>query len=181
VTVDRTRRDRLIRFAERHVSGPAMRTLLRAGLAPRAFALLETTGRRTGKKRWTPVGNGLEGHTFWLVAEQGHDGDYVKNLLANPGVRVKVGRHWHTGTAEIVPEDDGLARRRSIDERNGWVGRFDGVLFRTAAGRVLTVRIDLNPPLPTFGPSGVLPGVELADNASVGDLMDEADAQESEI
>jgi deazaflavin-dependent oxidoreductase (nitroreductase family) len=44
---------------------------LRAGAAPRAFALLETTGRRTGLARHTPVGNGVDGDTFWLVAAHG--------------------------------------------------------------------------------------------------------------
>jgi hypothetical protein len=45
-----------------------IRFALRAGFAPRAFAMLETTGRRTGLPRHTPVGNGLAGDTFWLVA-----------------------------------------------------------------------------------------------------------------
>ena len=139
----RTRRDRIVRFTERRITGPLMRLLLGAGLAPKAFALLETTGRKTGRKRWTPIGNGLDGDVFWLVAEQGHEGDYVKNLLADPAVRVKVGRRWRSGTAEIVPDDDGLGRRRAIDERNGLVGRLDGVLFRTAARRTLTIRISL--------------------------------------
>jgi deazaflavin-dependent oxidoreductase (nitroreductase family) len=145
VTPSRRRRDRVIRFVERRVSGPGMRMLFRLGLAPRAFALLETTGRRTGKKRRTPVGNGLDGDTFWLVTEQGHEGDYVKNLLADPAVRVKIGWRWRTGTAEIVADDDGLARRRAIDRKNGIIGRLDGVLFRTAARRTVTVRIDLDP------------------------------------
>jgi hypothetical protein len=37
---------------------------LRLGIAARAFALLETVGRRSGKRRLTPVGNGLLGDTF---------------------------------------------------------------------------------------------------------------------
>ena len=61
-------------------------------LAPRAFALLETTGRRTGRPRHTPVGNGLIGDTFWLVAAHGEQADYVRNLIAQPRVRIKTGR-----------------------------------------------------------------------------------------
>jgi hypothetical protein len=45
-------------------SNRLIRLALRAGVAPRAFALLETTGRRTGLARHTPVGNGLDGDTF---------------------------------------------------------------------------------------------------------------------
>jgi deazaflavin-dependent oxidoreductase (nitroreductase family) len=61
-----------------------IRLALRAGVAPRAFALLETTGRRTGLTRHTPVGNGLDADTFWLVAAHGTQADYVRNLQASP-------------------------------------------------------------------------------------------------
>ena len=43
-------------------------------------ALLETTGRRTGLRRRTPVCDGLEGDTFWLIAQSGRDGDWVQNI-----------------------------------------------------------------------------------------------------
>jgi F420H(2)-dependent quinone reductase len=45
---------------------------LMAGRLPGAPALLETTGRKTGKPRQTPVGNGLVGDTFWIVAAASH-------------------------------------------------------------------------------------------------------------
>lgn len=77
---------------EKYLFNPPNRLLLRLGLASKAFALLETTGRRTGKARLTPVGNGLDRSTFWIVAEHGSRSDYVKNLMADPKVRVKVGR-----------------------------------------------------------------------------------------
>jgi hypothetical protein len=46
-------------WAEKHLANPPLRALLRLGLAPRAFALLETTGRRTGRRRLTPVGGAV--------------------------------------------------------------------------------------------------------------------------
>jgi deazaflavin-dependent oxidoreductase (nitroreductase family) len=100
--------NRLIRFA------------LRAGVAPRAFALLETTGRRTGQARYTPVGNGLDGDTFWLVAAHGTQADYVRNLQAEPRVRVKANGAWRAGTAVALPGDDapgGHARCRTSGTR----------------------------------------------------------------
>jgi hypothetical protein len=45
--------------------------LFSIGMVPPRYALLETTGRKTGKPRRTPVGNGLVGRQFWIVAEQG--------------------------------------------------------------------------------------------------------------
>jgi deazaflavin-dependent oxidoreductase (nitroreductase family) len=140
----RSRKQRLLRPVERYLVNPIIRALLRLGLAPRAFALVETTGRRTGKQRLTPVGNGLDGETFWIIAEHGQRCAYVQNLLANPRVRVKIGREWRAGTAALVPNDDGIERRHALDRRNGLVGRLDGIAFRAAATDVCTVRIDLD-------------------------------------
>jgi deazaflavin-dependent oxidoreductase (nitroreductase family) len=120
-----------------------MRLALRAGVAPRAFALLETTGRRTGRRRLTPVGGALVGDRYWLVSEHGEACAYVKNLIAEPSVRVKVGRRWIPGMAAVVPGDDGMARRAELDRRNGLVGRIDGLIFRAFSSRPLTIRIDL--------------------------------------
>ncbi|MGC2654008.1 MAG: nitroreductase/quinone reductase family protein, partial [Mycobacterium sp.] len=113
---------------EKYVVNPAFRVALRLGIAPRAFALLETIGRCSGQPRLTPVGNGLNGDVFWLVSEHGRRSGYVKNLLANPRVRVKVGRRWYPGTAAIIDEDDALVRRRRLDDANGLIGRADGVI-----------------------------------------------------
>ena len=120
-----------------------MRLALRAGLAPRTFALLETTGNKTGRRRLTPIGNGLDGDTFWLVSELGLASGYARNLQADPHVRVKVGRRWFAGLAVVVPHDDGWARREQIDARNGMMGRFDGKIFRASATDPVTIRIDL--------------------------------------
>ena len=84
-------------------SNRLIRMALRAGVAPRAFALLETTGRRSGLVRHTPVGNGLDGDTFWLVAAHGTHAGYVRNLQAEPRVRVKAGGIWRAGTAVVLP------------------------------------------------------------------------------
>jgi deazaflavin-dependent oxidoreductase (nitroreductase family) len=138
-----SRLERLYGQAERRVVNPAMRWLLVKGLAPRSFALLETIGRRTGKPRLTPVGNGLQDHVFWLVAMHGTQAGYVQNLLANPRVRVKIGRRWRTGSATLIPEDDSYQRRRDLDRAHGLLGRLDGIIFRTGATDVCTIRIDL--------------------------------------
>ncbi len=64
-------RDSWLQLAEKYAVNAPMRLLSQLGLARHSFAQLETVGRRTGKRRLTPVGNGLEGETFWLVAERG--------------------------------------------------------------------------------------------------------------
>lgn len=121
-----------------------MQFWLRVGLAPGTYVLLETTGRRTGQLRVTPVAGSLDGDTYWLVAEHGADAAYVKNLTAQPRVRVLVRRQWRSGRATSLPNDDALARRKWIDRRNGAVGRVDGIFFRAFMSSPMTVRIDLD-------------------------------------
>lgn len=144
--VRRTRR--VQRVIEKYVSNPGMRLALRTGLAPRTFALLETTGNKTGRRRLTPVGNGLDGDRFWLVSELGLRSGYARNVKANPEVRVKVGRRWYGGTATFLPEDDAWKRREEIDQRNGLMGKFDGKIFRASATEPMTIRIDLSRTVP---------------------------------
>jgi deazaflavin-dependent oxidoreductase (nitroreductase family) len=134
----RTRKYRIVTTLERP-NNRLTRYALRAGFAPRVFALLETTGRRSGRPRHTPVGNGLDGDTFWLVAAHGTQSDYVRNLRADPRVRVKIGRRWRIGTAEILPDDDPIARSRRLPYQ------WDAALGRLMASEALTVRIDLDP------------------------------------
>jgi deazaflavin-dependent oxidoreductase (nitroreductase family) len=120
------------------VNNRLTRLLLRHGLAPRAYALLETTGRRSGLARQTPVGNGLVGDVFWLVAAHGDQADYVRNLRANSRVRVKVAGVWHRGTATVLDGDDVRARWRA--HPYSW----DAAIGRMIATTPLTIRIDLD-------------------------------------
>ena len=132
----RTKR-RIARFTTNKIVNRAMRPLIRAGLAPRTHALLETTGRRSGLPRQTPLGNGLRGDDFWIVTEHGYAADYVKNIQANPNVRVKVGRSWYTGVAEILPDDDPDARLR-------WLKRpVNDTMLRLVGTERLTIRVRL--------------------------------------
>jgi deazaflavin-dependent oxidoreductase (nitroreductase family) len=134
----RTRKYRLVIALER-LNNRLTRFALHRGIAPRAFALLETTGRRSGSPRYTPVGNGLIGDTFWLVAAHGTQADYVRNLQANPRVRVKIDRRWRSGTAVVLPQDDPVARSRTLPYR------WDAAIGRLMASAPLTIRIDLDP------------------------------------
>lgn len=119
----------------KYVVNPITKTV--AGYVP-LWSLLETTGRKSGLPRRTPVGNGLEGDTFWIVAEHGRKAAYVKNMAANPRVRVRVGRAWRTGTAHLMPEDDARARQRKMRRGNA-------LLVRVMGTDLMTVRIDLDP------------------------------------
>lgn len=62
---------RLVHAFQKYVLNPPLKGLAALGLLPRGWAIIETTGRRSGKRRRTPIGNGRVGETFWLVAEHG--------------------------------------------------------------------------------------------------------------
>ena len=117
------------------------RAAVRVGLGRRSTALIETTGRRSGKSRVTPVTNGLDGDVFWIVTEHGHKANYVRNIEANPGVRVNAGRGWRTGTARIV-DDDPEARLAQIVALNPRA-RANADIVRNTGTENLVIRIDL--------------------------------------
>lgn len=117
---------------------PVVRKAIDLGIAP-GYALLETIGRTSGQPRRTPVGNGLDGDTFWIVSEHGYGAAYVRNIQANPRVRVKVGRRWRSGTATLLPDDDPRARQRLIGRR------INAAMVRAMSTDLLTIRIDLDP------------------------------------
>jgi deazaflavin-dependent oxidoreductase (nitroreductase family) len=127
---------------QRHIGNRIIRQLLEIGIAPRVYALLETTGRRTGQPRRTPVGNGLVAgsDTFWLISEHGMRAGYVRNIQADPRVRVKIGRRWRGGTAQLLREDDVLQRLRQTGRYNAAAVRFFG-----NPEELVTLRIDLDP------------------------------------
>ncbi len=84
------------------------------------------------------MGNGLVRgtNTFWLVAEHGLNAGYVKNIQADPRVRVKVGRRWRNGVAHLLPDDDPVARQRTMPQANARAVRALGT-------SLLSIRIDL--------------------------------------
>ena len=121
----------------RYLVNPVVKLAVRLRLV-RGWAILETRGRKSGKPRQTPVGNGLSEDTFWIVAEHGAKAGYVRNIAADPRVRVFVNGRWRTGTAQALPGDDPLERQRSLSALNARVVRLMGT-------DLMTVRIDLDP------------------------------------
>jgi F420H(2)-dependent quinone reductase len=56
-------KDRIVHFLQKYLLNPPIKLLFVIGLVPPGYALLETTGRKTGKRRRTRVGYGLVGRT----------------------------------------------------------------------------------------------------------------------
>jgi deazaflavin-dependent oxidoreductase (nitroreductase family) len=125
-------------FVTAKVVNPGVRFMLEHGIAPPIVAMLETTGRKSGQPRRIPVGNGLRGEHFWIVTEHGRRAAYVRNIEADPRVRVKVGRRWYSGTAHLLPDDDPYARMRMLKRRA------NDSAVRLMGTEHLTIRIDLD-------------------------------------
>lgn len=67
-----------------------------------------------GRPRRTPVTNGLDGQTFWIVSEHGRRSAYVRSIESDPSVTVLVGHNWLAGSAQILPDDDPVKLLESI-------------------------------------------------------------------
>jgi deazaflavin-dependent oxidoreductase (nitroreductase family) len=128
---------RVVLWVQRHVVNPLARPVAgRIG----SYALLETVGRKSGRPVQNPVGDGLRGDAFWIIAERGRKASYVRNMAANPRVRVKTHGRWRTGTAHLLDDDDPVKRQKTekLNRLNAWVVRKVGT-------DLLSIRIDLEP------------------------------------
>lgn len=99
--------------------------------------LLETVGRVSGQPRVTPIGGRRVGDQFWLVSEFGERSQYVRNIVADNRVRVRLRGQWFDGTAHLLPDDDPRARLRQLP-------RLNSMGVRTFGTDLLTIRVDLD-------------------------------------
>jgi deazaflavin-dependent oxidoreductase (nitroreductase family) len=99
--------------------------------------IVETTGRKSGQPRRTAVGGKLVDNQFWMVSEHGEHSDYVRNIKANPAVRVRIGGQWRSGTAHLLPDDDPVRRL-------GDLPRLNSAVVRLMGSDLLTIRVDLD-------------------------------------
>jgi deazaflavin-dependent oxidoreductase (nitroreductase family) len=111
-------------------------------LAKEEYCYLTTTGRVTGKSHEIEIWFGLNNAILYLMSGDGKS-DWVKNLLKNPSVAVRIAKHTFSGTARLVKDEQEqmLARNMLTDkykEREA-----DGSLSEWAQ-TALVVGIDFN-------------------------------------
>ncbi len=138
---------RIIHALQKYLLNPPIKMLFALGIVPPGYALLETIGRKSRQPRRTPVGHGQVGQRFWLIAEHGKNAGYIRNIAANPRVRVKLrdgirGR-WHTGTAHLLADDDPRVRQRWLATQLP-SSSANAAAVRLFGTQLLTVRIDLD-------------------------------------
>ena len=99
------------------IFNPVARRL--AGVAP-WWVVLETTGRKTGKRRQAPLARGpVDGNVTWVIAVHGRHSGLVRNIEANPSVRLRLRGRWHTGQATVQSMDPAIVNRFNAYARSG--------------------------------------------------------------
>jgi len=114
------------------------------GLTDEEYCYLTTIGRITGKPHEIEIWFGLKVNTLYLLSGGMDRSDWVKNLLKNPSVTVRVGKHTFNATARIVTdeEEETTARYMLAEKYQEWE---DGKTLSEWARTALPVAIDLLP------------------------------------
>ena len=114
-------------------------------IAKEEYCYLTTTGRVSGKPHEIEIWFGLKDRTLYLLSEAREKSDWVKNLLKNPAVKVRVAKKNFHATARLVTDEQEeiMARKMLAGKYQQWrVGQKFSQWARTA----LVVGIDLEPP-----------------------------------
>ena len=86
------------------------------------YCYLTTTGRKSGLPREIEIWFGINGNSLYLLSGGGDQSQWVKNLLANPNVTVRIAKHTFNGVARIVSEEkqETMARHLLAGKYQGW-------------------------------------------------------------
>jgi deazaflavin-dependent oxidoreductase (nitroreductase family) len=118
---------------------------LLSSLASEDFCYVTTTGRVTGRPHEIEIWFGVDGRTLYLLSGGGGRSDWVRNMRAQPQVKVRIAKHELSGTAREVNDDEGdaLARRLLAAKYQGWrEGRKLTEWARTALPVAIDIRAD---------------------------------------
>ena len=82
-------------------------------LADEDYCYLTTTGRVSGQPREIEIWFGLRGDSLYMLSGGRDRSDWVRNLMQDPAVTVRIADEQLPGRARVVedPEEDALARR----------------------------------------------------------------------
>ena len=106
---------------EKNNQHPEDITLLISSLKDQAYCYLTTTGRVSGHPHEIEIWFGANDSTLYLLSGSA-ESDWVKNLIKNPVVTVRITKHTFKGTARLVTEkeEDMLARYLVAEKYQEW-------------------------------------------------------------
>jgi deazaflavin-dependent oxidoreductase (nitroreductase family) len=112
-------------------------------LADEDYCYLTTTGRVSGEPREIEVWFGLDGRTLYMLSGGRDRSNWVKNLIREPRVRVRIADRTWEGRARVVddPDEDARARELLVGK---YARRYGGDLANWREG-ALPIAVDLKP------------------------------------
>ena len=112
-------------------------------LAGEDYCYLTTTGRVSGRPHEIEIWFGAKGFSIYLLSGGGDGSDWVKNLLKDPAVKVRIARRHFDGMARLVKdEEEEISARYMLAEKyQEWE---DGRTLSNWARTALVVGIDLS-------------------------------------
>jgi deazaflavin-dependent oxidoreductase (nitroreductase family) len=90
--------------------------------AAESFCYLTTMGRRTGKAHTIEIWFAVAGQRVYVLSERGEAADWVRNLMVQREVGLRLGGQAGKAVARVVrdPEEGLLGRRAIAAKYEGW-------------------------------------------------------------
>ncbi|HYN98252.1 MAG TPA: nitroreductase family deazaflavin-dependent oxidoreductase [Actinomycetota bacterium] len=86
------------------------------GVGPGSVMSLSTVGRKSGKRRVTPMGYvPVDDDTVWAVSEHGARSDWYRNARKAGTVKVHAGDRQRTARVRVLPDEDPAAVLRRMN------------------------------------------------------------------
>ena len=112
-------------------------------LATQEYCYLTTTGRVSGRLHEIEIWFGTQKESLYLLSGS-ETSDWVKNLLKNPAVTVRLSKHKFTGTARLVTDKDEETTARYLLARKYQEWEETGKTLSHWAQTALPVAIDIH-------------------------------------
>lgn len=85
--------------------------------------VLKTTGRKSGKTRYSPVNYAIMNGNLYCLAGRGQQADWYRNMVANPNLEVILPGGCVAGTADEVPDSPERTKAlRQVLKAGGFAG-----------------------------------------------------------
>jgi deazaflavin-dependent oxidoreductase (nitroreductase family) len=101
-------------------------------LLGRTFLLVTHAGRKTGKRRETvamTLAYDPRTHEAVIFSGWGPNADWIRNIRANPALRIQIGRESYTPEQRFLSEDESLAVVVEFQRRHRWRVRLAALIL----------------------------------------------------
>ncbi len=110
--------------------------------ARKDYVYVTTRGRRTGRPHTIEIWFGTDGGSLYLLSGGGDRSDWVRNLLADPSVEIRLAGETRVGRARVVidGQEEQRARRLLAAKYQDWR---EPLPMSDWAARALVVALDV--------------------------------------